>query len=64
MNFFTCSLGDHISTSKEFFVCIEKQVAEKHSNFLHALVYQFCSFYVFNLEYPEGNVMTMEFFQR
>ena len=57
-------LGDRLTSSKKIFVTIEKKVVVELKHYTHALVYQFASFYVFNMEYPAKAAYTMEFLQR
>ena len=57
-------LGNTLSLSNNVVVAIEKQVVSKTDNFLHAFVYQFCAYYVLNMEYPADIALTLEFFQR
>lgn len=56
--------GALIYASRKFEIFIEKNKATQYSTFLEALAYQFVSFYVYNIHYPESCAATYEFIQR
>lgn len=45
-------------------MCLEGSVAGKFKDFFSAIVYSFCCFFVFNMEYPRAMAITYEFIQR
>ena len=49
---------------KKFFFQVEKKVVVELKHYTHALVYQFASFYVFNMEHLAKAAYTMNFFRR
>ena len=50
--------------AREFFVVIEDEVVAKTETFTNALLYAFCCFYVFSLQYPKQAESTFNFIQR
>jgi hypothetical protein len=56
--------GDSVLTSKDYQLAIDRMVVMRLNNPLSALAVQFASFFVFNLQYPVGAAVTMEFVQR
>lgn len=52
------------SQSQNFFVVIEDEIVLKTKTFTNALVYSFCCFYVFSLQFPKQAESTFNFIQR
>ena len=55
--------GSLISPTKVV-VCIEKEPVCKMDSVLRGIVYAFCSYYVFNMEYNSKIIALLEFVQR
>uniref|UniRef100_H2YM62 Uncharacterized protein n=1 Tax=Ciona savignyi TaxID=51511 RepID=H2YM62_CIOSA len=61
---FIAVIGESPVSATEFYVAIEQEVTARFEDFFTALVYTFCSFYVFNMVYTEKIKNMLEFVQR
>lgn len=57
--------GSRLLTGTSYMVAVDRVVvSDLLTNFTTALALLFSTFYVFNIEYPPGGSVTMEFIQR
>nr|XP_039249083.1 uncharacterized protein LOC120326794 [Styela clava] len=56
--------GDNLVIAEKFCVSIEKIVMMRCTDFISALVYTFCAFFVFDMRYPDTYALTYEFIPR
>lgn len=59
-NFVGCSLF----SDPEGYIFVDNEIIGEKGKITSLIVLFFAVFYIFNLQYPEGASLTMEFFQR
>ena len=55
--------GPSVYTAKRFDVMVDRMVVFEDTSAADALAFLLGSFYLFNIEYPAGNALTLEFLQ-
>uniref|UniRef100_H2YIW5 Uncharacterized protein n=1 Tax=Ciona savignyi TaxID=51511 RepID=H2YIW5_CIOSA len=53
-----------LSPAQNVYVALENIVTAQFRSVYRALAYFFCSFFVFNMKYPDKSCLTMDFFHR
>nr|XP_039268070.1 putative heat shock 70 kDa protein 7 [Styela clava] len=61
---FIACIGNTVATAETFYVIAEREVVCSCRSFFEAVAFQFASFYVFNIEYPNKASLTFDFIQR
>nr|XP_039273670.1 sterile alpha motif domain-containing protein 3-like [Styela clava] len=61
---FIACIGNTVATAETFYVIAEREVVCSCRSFFEAVAFQFASFYVFNIEYPNKALLTFDFIQR
>lgn len=63
-NFCALFSGKNIFHVQKFFILVDRQVVGTATSFSKAFAVLFSSYFVFNLEYPQGFATTLTFTQK